>query len=238
MQTRFLAGIGLLSLLVAGRGADAAGTFTFAPVTGDADSGISAAKTYTHAVDFGGPDQRFGVDPGTVVNGVTFHIGGPTGPNYSSTGFTQYWGSPYTTNSVPAGPNTLDDLLADFYHASTLEGTGDETLTLTGLTPGTQYATTFYNAGWDMARTRIATVSASDGGTTTFDQNFSGEANPSVLRYTFTAAEPTITYTFDAANNLASFHQTAFTNEVVPEPTSAAALIAAAGLAALRRRRR
>src|SRR5581483_9232036 len=72
----------LLSLFPAA--SRAAGTFVASPITGDADSGISLTKTYTHAVDFAG---RFGgVDPGTSVNGVPFLIGGTSGPNYSTTG--------------------------------------------------------------------------------------------------------------------------------------------------------
>ncbi len=60
---------GLLLSLLAAASAPAAGTFTAAPITGDADSGISTAKTYTHAVDFSGV-LFGGLDPGTTVTFV------------------------------------------------------------------------------------------------------------------------------------------------------------------------
>ena len=61
---------GLLLSLLAASSAPAAGVFSSAPVTGDADSGISTARTYTHVVDFAGGFG--GVDPGTTINGVPF----------------------------------------------------------------------------------------------------------------------------------------------------------------------
>ena len=211
--------------------ASAAGVFTSARITGDADSGISTVRTYTHAVDFASGDS------GTSINGVTFQIGGQVAPNYSTTGFSAYFPF-FNTASAPSGPNTLDDLLSDFYYNGTGAGpgVGNESLTLTGLTPGTAYTTTFYNAGFDAPRvTRIADITTTDGGSTTFDQNAFGQGAPSVLRYTFVATAPSITYTFDARNNFDTFHQYGFTNEVVPEP-SAMGVAAFVAVALLRRR--
>ncbi|HZN69096.1 MAG TPA: hypothetical protein VFB66_27700 [Tepidisphaeraceae bacterium] len=234
MTRHFSIGITLLSALAAAQGADAAGTFTFAPITGDADSGISAARTYTHAVDFRG---GLTPDTATTISGVPFHVGEPNGPNYSSTGLTIPYFADLPTNSVPSGPDTLYDLFQDFYHNSARPDPGTQTLTLTGLTPGTTYATTFYNVGFDLANARrVVDVTTSDGGSLTgFDQNFTGEGNLSVLRYTFTATDPSITFTFDPAG-ADTFHHYGFTNEVVPEP-AAGLVLAAAGLLALRRRR-
>ena len=216
----------------------AAGTFDLSRIVGDADSGISPAKTYTHAVDFGGPNG-VGADFGTTINGVPFTIGRTSGPNYSTSGFATLYNFGFAPRSVPAGPNTLYDLLEDFYHSSTTRNPPPQTITLTGLTPGTRYTTSFYNAGFDLAiaRTRVVTVDTSDGGSFTFDQNFTGEGNPSVLRYTFTAAAPSITYTFTPAT-ADTFHQYGFTNEVVPDPAGAAALALGAVLTLRRHARR
>ena len=229
--------LAVMTLLCFVAPAGGAGVFTFAPITGDADSGISPAKTYTHAVDFSANS-----DPGTTINGVPFHVGRATGPNYTSTGIANFIpGYNFPNRSVPGGSNTLADLLKDFYFSFFTAGGGNDgtqTLTLQGLTPGTTYATTFYNVGFDPTRTRVVTVSADDGGSIVFDQNFTGEGNPSVLRYRFVAPAASITYTFDPANNPDSFHQYGFTNEVVPEPAGLfAAGVVAAGLL-LRRRRR
>jgi hypothetical protein len=216
----------------------AAGTFAVSAITGDADSGISTAKTYTHAVDIAGPPGFPGSDPGTVINGVPFTIGSTSGPNYSTTGFTNLFNFHLPNNSLPAGDNTLSDLLEEFYHSSNGVGTGVQTLTLTGLTPGTDYTTTFYNAGFGLvnAPTRVVTVTTSDGTAFTFDENLTGEGNPGVLRYTFRASDPAITYTFTPAT-VNTFHLYGFTNEVVPEPAGLGVL-AMGGLLALRRRAR
>jgi len=98
---------------------------------------------------------------------------------------------------------------------------------------------TFYNAGWEAGRLRFVTVSASDGGSVTFDQNFAGYTHPSVLRYAFVATGPSITYTFPPADPQNGFHQYAFTNEVaVPEPVGMVCLPWAAAVLLTRRRRR
>jgi hypothetical protein len=221
--------------LVTARGAAAAGTFAVSVITGDADSGISTTRTYTHAVDFIGFNPE--LETGTTINGVAFYIGGATGPNYSLVAPVS-WGmtgqNALQNHSVPSGPDTLHDLLQDFLHNS--HSGLDQTLTLTGLTPGTAYATTFYNSGYSVILDdRVVTVTASDGGTITFDQNFTGEGMPSILRYEFVADAPSMTYVFDAADRN-TFHHYGFTNEIIPEPATAA-LLGVAALGALRRRR-
>ena len=231
-----------LSLVISAADVCAAGIFTYAPITGDADSGISTAKTYTHAVDFGAGGTFSGfpnmIDAATTVNGVPFTIGGPQGSNYSSTGLTTYIGTNPWTGAVPNGENSVGDLLNDFYWRNTFQAPAEQVLTLTGLTPGTPYVTTFYNAGWEIGRVRTGTVSASDGGSVTFDQNFTGHGHPNVLRYAFVAAGNSITYTFTPADPQNGYHQYAFTNEVVPEPGGIGVSAVAISLILLKRRRR
>jgi hypothetical protein len=241
MINRLSAGTLALSIALLAARAGAAGVFTFAPITGDADSGISVSKTYTHAVDFGAGGNAGGfpniVDQATTVNGVPFSIGGPQGTNYSTTGLNAYIGTNPWTSAVPNGENSLGDLLNDFYWRNTSFTPADQTLTLAGLTPGTPYLTTFYNAGWEAGRVRNVTVSASDGGTVTFDQNFSGSTRPNVLRYAFVAPGSSVTYTFSPADPQNGFHQYAFTNEVLPEPGAVVAIAVGAALGLVARRR-
>jgi autotransporter-associated beta strand protein len=104
--------------------------------TGDADSGLSTAKAYTHLLDF--PANG---NPATV-NGVDFLAAGLSG---SALGYA--WG--ITAGTAPTGvwngdPNDstrtgVDRLLWDFLYNS-----ADFTLTLTGLTPGRAYETRLY----------------------------------------------------------------------------------------------
>src|SRR5690348_868315 len=105
MSKRFRAGTLAVSIAFLAAHAGAAGTFTFAPITGDADSGISPSKSYTHAVDFGAGGNAGGfpniVDKATTVNGVSFSIGGLQGTNYSTTGLNAYIGTNPWTSAVP-----------------------------------------------------------------------------------------------------------------------------------------
>jgi hypothetical protein len=104
-------------------------------MSGDADSGISTSKTYTHAVDLG-DEQAASVS----INGVPFHQGGVSGTDAAhggsyflkeTTGLVTDRGSPVT--------GEMHELLDDFYYG------GDPTvLYLNGLEAGSRYVTRFY----------------------------------------------------------------------------------------------
>jgi autotransporter-associated beta strand protein len=107
------------------------GNIYVVPFTGDADSDISPAKTYTHLVDF--PTGSYA----PVINGVTF---GNTGP-WAFTGGTQPTGAWNTTQNGTNDTTVtgIDSLLWDFTY-----GSEDFTMTLSGLTPGKAYETRLY----------------------------------------------------------------------------------------------
>lgn len=176
-----------------------AGTFTVLPLTGDGDSGISADKAYTHAINvFDGPNL--------TINGAVFTGSGgggnPATNNYSTTGLGSGFGS---FASGIAG--TVGGLFTNFLYDG-----NPETLTLNNLRVGQQYVSTFYNAAFGPAGERFQTITASDLGIIHFDQN----AQPaSLLKYAFTATSNTMTFTItpDLPGN--TFHQYAFSNEMV-----------------------
>ena len=200
-------------LLVAPDHPSRAGTFTVLPLSGDADSGISTAKSYTHAVDV---VNTWVFSPwneptaSLTINGVTFEVGSAAGANWSL-----YAPSIYTGDSGTEGvTGQVGQLLRYFRYGPT---NNNATLTLTGLVAGETYTTTWYNKNWSGGVSgRVADITANDDGTTfTFDQNNSG--NPSMLRYAFVApASGSITYTF--ANGSNSFHQYGFSNELTSTP--------------------
>ncbi len=190
-----------------------AGTFTVLPLTGDADSGINSAKSYTHAVDVvntwvSSPTNESSAS--LTINGVTFEVGNTTGANWSLS-----TSNIYTGNSGTEGvTGQVGELLRYFRYGPAND---NATLTLTGLVAGETYTTTWYNKNWSGGVSgRVADITANDDGTTfTFDQNNSG--NPSMLRYAFVApASGSITYTF--ANGSNSFHQYGFSNELTSTP--------------------
>jgi hypothetical protein len=203
-------------------------SFSTRTFSGDADSGISSGKTYTHAVNFNAADVAVN---GVTFNGVTLTNGTVTGANYALT-TTAVGGSkayPSFANNVTGAANGL---VSQFFYD------GIETLTLTGLDPGTTYTTTFYNAAFGNPGGRWATVSDSLGNAIVFDENNSGAGNGNLLQDTYTAdASGQVVFTLNPTSGGDTYHLYAFSNEVAaPEPGSMALLgIAAAGL--LRRRR-
>jgi PEP-CTERM motif len=185
-----------------------AGNVGFYPITGDADSGISTSKTYTHAVDLnrqeGDPQGNDDTLP-LSINGVPF-----SGGAYTLTNLGNVFNNGYTP-SIGGG---LGDLLDDFNYG----GGAPEIIKLTGLTPGQNYRTTFYyDSQWGPA---LSNFTPSDDGLVRNnlprDRNqMSSSGNVPVvgMTYHFTApASGEISYSFQDQGG-GSFHQYGFTNE-------------------------
>lgn len=181
-----------------------AGILTYTPITGDEDSGISTQLQYTAKADFFAPEG------GRVINGVSFLDTGLTGTGYILAG-------PDFNLSGGDQPNNVlgetGGLVTDFFYGP---ADGNATLTLTDLTVGTEYVTSFYNRAWGEPGGRYSFIRASDTpeGVFRIDQNFSGNGNGNVLRYVFTATADTQTFEFDAVINADTFHHYGFTNAV------------------------
>jgi hypothetical protein len=167
----------------------------------DANVGLSSSKTYLHAVDSGGW--------GGIVNGVTFSRGNlsdnPSGSNYAVTGA----GSTFFRDPINLG-GELGKITLDFVYG------GTQTVTLSGLTAGETYTTSFYNFAWDeLAGDRPQAITTTGGATATFDESFNGYNNANLLRYSFTATGANEAITFTPLKGGASFHNSAFTTEQV-----------------------
>ncbi|MBN1817117.1 MAG: laminin G domain-containing protein [Sedimentisphaerales bacterium] len=186
-----------------------AGTFRYQPWTSDADSGISAGKTYTHTGKFQTADSV----PFYAGNGVWFEgDNDETGVNW------RFFNVPNTydggtSNVTGAGAN----LLVNFIYGDTVNV--HPQLALSNLEPGVEYITTFYAKGWDPSG-RVIDVSADDpddpnNTTIRIDQDLYGAGNGLLLKYQFVApASGQIVYTFDELGDNMSWHHYAFSNEV------------------------
>lgn len=186
--------------------------FTSQVLTGDGDSGVASSKTYTHALNFGGQD--------VVVNGVTFHAAQPSGTNYAIFSYDLPTGN-LGDMQLLAGNSTnvtgnIAALMTDAFYS---EQFGGEQLTLSGLTPGVTYTTTFYASGYGSVGQRVETIYDSQGGRVVFDENQFGNDGGVILRDTFTAIGTSITFTFIPqvmVHPIPSFHLYGLTNESVP----------------------
>ena len=121
---------------LSGAGAVTLGGAVYATAfSGDADSGVSASKTYTHLLDFPA------ITADATNNGVVFVSSGLSGTRNGYSWNTTGTLPTSTLNAVPtdATRTGIDSLLWDFFY-----GSPDFTFTLSGLTPGKTYETRFY----------------------------------------------------------------------------------------------
>lgn len=177
------------------------GSFTQITFSNDQDSGISSMLNYTAKADFNGTGTR-------AVNGVTLNETATAGTNYALTGTS----SPFTgfANNLTG---SVQGVTSDFFYGG---GDGNATLTLSNLVVGQRYATSWQNAAFGGAGSRVVSITPSDTGLAySFDENFSGAGNGNLLRYVFTASATSMSYAFDAAVNADTFHHYSFTNSVV-----------------------
>jgi hypothetical protein len=142
----------------------APGTIRYRPITGDADSGISTEKMYTHTLDPG-------TGPLATVNGVPFtRITDDTSAypaanfNYEPSNGTPDDHNGNSNTGVPAGSG-MADLLQDMIYDGGNPEDGIARVTLSGLIPGVQYDARIYTRRW-AGDNRPATVRFNhDGGT-------------------------------------------------------------------------
>jgi hypothetical protein len=218
-----------------------AGTISSGTITGDATSGISSAKTYTHKLDFGPA-------PAATVNGVAFDsvlAAGAVTPAFTyavSSGTVNDNPGNGSVGGVPAG-EAVRTLLDDMVYNGGNELNGTATLTINGLTPGTQYSARIYSRKWTTTdNARAATIAFDEDGAgplgtaQAFNQGAADIAQ--YIEYAYTAVDPSLTIQFTQTTALnQSWHLYGFSNEVVPEPASAAFAALAAGVLATRRSR-
>ena len=115
-------------------------TISIVPLTSDASTGLSTAKTYSHLIDFGNQSPA-------TINGVVFTQGAANGTGTGYSGFPN--GNVYdnfnswTNNLPPATCSGLLQFLRDMNY------NGNFTAQVTGLTPGAVYEIRLYFRAWD-----------------------------------------------------------------------------------------
>ncbi len=187
------------------------GKWSVAAWTSDADSGLDANYLYTHSYNFGSSACP-------IINGIGFT--GVPGINPAVPGkfSTASFGYTYSgdVNNLTSLTGTSSALLArDFAYGGTIAPTNAQTISLVGLTPGTEYLFTIYSVAWeepDIAN-RWVTVSAGDDRLTLNQDQFYNN-NGILVSYRYTAdASGTFTAKISPVNpNNVSMHVYGFSN--------------------------
>lgn len=124
--------------------APTSGAWSVAAWTGDADSGVDANFVYTHAYSFAN-SANF------TINGIPFT--GVAGGNPAVAGLfsTVLLGNVFNGdgNNLTAAGGGSAVLAADFLYGGDVPAGSFQTITLQGLTPGTEYVVTIYSVGWE-----------------------------------------------------------------------------------------
>jgi hypothetical protein len=167
---------------------------------GDADSGISNVYHYTCAVNFNGPTGTVNGVPfdrqlSAFRHGVGWEVGGVVA---------------VTTNSDPSIIGDSLTLADGFIYDGR-----PRVVTLTGLTTGRDYETTFFGVAWETG-TRAQSFT-SGGETAVVNQDLFGNRQGIRISYTFSATAPTRTFTIQPEPGSGTFHLSALCNREIPD---------------------
>ena len=209
-------------------GLEGAGTFSLAGVapypvtnmlymaffTNDLSTGISAAKSYTHKIDFGTRSS-----PATVINGVTFDKVQTANGAINGYGWTNFPAGSHAGNA-PSGVPTdsgIYNLLYDMDYG--LSYPDPATMQLTGLTPGKRYEVRFYNRVWGAGnRTQTLTFDPDGPGPIREVITFNPDGlAPNFVAYRYTATSSPLNITVQSALFNMTYHIYGFSNEEVQD---------------------
>jgi hypothetical protein len=163
--------------------AESDGRWSVGPWTGDADSGVDASFVYTHAYNLGSSANA-------TINGVTFTGVAGTNPSVPERFSTTQMGNVFTgdANNITGGSAAMAQ---DFtYNGANVVAGTYQSITLRGLTPGTEYVLSAYSVGWESPSptVRWATLAVGDD-RLTFNQDQFDNNNGIRLSYRYTADE-------------------------------------------------
>jgi hypothetical protein len=122
--------------------APSSGQWTVVAWNDDASSGLDSSFYYTHA-------YKFGNETNFTINGVAFTgLAGnnPQVPGSFATTYLTYGPASGTINLMDPGSQALAN---DFDYGYSIPPGSSESITLYGLTPGTNYVATIFSYAWD-----------------------------------------------------------------------------------------
>jgi len=183
--------------------------WSYAAWNDDASSGVADGRIYSHAYNFGSPDNP-------VINGISF-TGRPGGSpsisgSFSTSGLFDVFNN--DVNNV-TGDGGSRQLARDFVYGN---GGLVGRITIQGLAFGKSHVATIYSVGWENG-TRAATFSVGDDRLTVNQDQF-GDNNGIRVSYNFTANSSSITLNY-VPLQASGFHTCGFSVYEVPQPSIA-----------------
>lgn len=161
--------------------AESSGRWQVSDWSDDTTSGVDSQFVYTHAYSFGSAANA-------IINGIAFTGVGGINPSVVEKFSATHFGNVFTAdaNNITGGSATLAH---DFIYSGANVDAGDyQRITITNLTPGTEYVATIYSAGWEDPTTsaRWATVSVGEDRLTINQDQYSNN-NGIKFSYRYTA---------------------------------------------------
>ena len=210
-----------------------AGTISYIKVTNDADSGIYATDSYTHALDFDTSTT------GVTINGVPFagYKNSNNGTlNFSRTAANGTLNEHNGTGIVSTSGSVANLMQGFFYNGSpATDGTGLQTYTISGLAAGPTYDARLYSHQWANPPGRPNTLvfdpdgaGAISDSTGVIDQDVAttvGMPNATDsyfinYRYTAVAGQDLVITAANSVGSAASWHLYGFSNQVARDPSN------------------
>jgi hypothetical protein len=180
--------------------------WSFAAWTSDDTSGVDGTKHYTHAYNFGS-------SVGTTINAIPFTGRAGGAPSVAGSFSTANYANLFNgdANNINAGGSA--QLARDFVYG---DGVNDQSITLLGLTPGTEYVFTLFTLGWEGAGARKAKFFFGEDSLIIDQDNF-GDNNGNRISYRYVAAANSITLSW-TPQQPASIHAYGFANYEATTP--------------------
>lgn len=187
--------------------APTSGRWTVEAWTDDSTSGVDPTFFYTHAYNFGSAAN-------VTINNIGFTGVGGASPNVAGKFSTTFLGAGPVGDVLNSVTGNSATMAANFVYGGNVPAGSYQSITVSGLTPGTNYVMTVYSVAWDDPAESVRWITASaNNDYLTFNQDQFLNDGGIRLSYRYTAdASGTMTLRFAPLIQGTTFHVYGFAN--------------------------